>query len=73
MTKKEIENIIKRGKLPKDELDDFWTNFLYFFLVIIFVIVTAYGIYKGSSIGKLESSQIMLFLFGMKMIVPPFS
>jgi len=65
MTKKEIENIIKKGKLPKDELDDFLANFSYLFLVIIFVIVTVYGIYKGSSIGKLESSQIILFLFGM--------
>jgi hypothetical protein len=65
MTKKEIENIIEKGKLPKDELDDFWSNFSYLFLVIVFVIAATYALYKGSSVGKLESSQIMLFLFGM--------
>ncbi|WP_288955371.1 hypothetical protein [uncultured Polaribacter sp.] len=69
MTKIELENIIKKGELPKDELDEFWSNFTYFFLLITFVIMTTYGIYKSSSIGKLESSQIMLFLFGIFILV----
>ena len=69
MIKKELENIIKKGELPKDELDEFWSNFTYFLLIILFFIITTYGIYKSSSIGKLESSQIMLFLFGIYILV----
>lgn len=69
MTEKELEHIIKKGKLPKDELDEFWSNFTYFFVLITFLVATTYGIYKGNSIGKLESIQVMSFLFGIFILV----
>ena len=69
MTEKELEHIIKKGKLPKDELDEFWSNFTYFFLLIMFVIATTYGIYMENSTGKLESSQVMSFVVGIFILV----
>ena len=63
MTNKEIERIKQNGKLPKDELDDFWDNFAFLIIIISFLGISIFGFYKGLISYNILGTQIALLVF----------
>lgn len=65
MTNKNIEIIKRNKKLPKDELDDFWDNFLFFAIIFIYFLTVSFVFFNGLIKNNLQNIQVLLFTGGI--------
>ncbi|ARV08292.1 hypothetical protein BTO05_01040 [Winogradskyella sp. PC-19] len=61
MNKNDLKRIKENRKLPKDELDGFWENFMWYFIVIFLIIISLLRL-------SLESLNMKDYLFVIIMI-----
>ncbi|MCG2462975.1 hypothetical protein K8352_19610 [Flavobacteriaceae bacterium F89] len=69
MTEKEIQLILKNQKLPKDELDDFWDNFTFLFLVTSILGISIWVNYKNYLNENINAENILFLVFGILLFV----
>ncbi|MAD97924.1 MAG: hypothetical protein CMB99_11415 [Flavobacteriaceae bacterium] len=68
MTNRKIKIIKEQGKIPTDELDDFWQNFGAFFIIIIFLGFSVYAFYKGIISDNITTLHYVLFFSSLALL-----